>query len=125
MILDTNALSALAENDSELIEILENEEIHHLPSIVLGEFYFGLISSKKRSKIEHFLGLLEDNSIILDITQETSRIYAGIRYELKLKGTPIPENDIWIAALSRQHRLPVVSRDRHFDYVDKMHRVSW
>ena len=63
--------------------------------------------------------------MILDITSETSRVYAEIRYELRLAGRPIPENDLWIAALARQHRLPVLTNDAHFDQVSGVQRVGW
>ena len=63
--------------------------------------------------------------MILDITSETSSVYAEIRYELRLAGQPIPENDLWIAALARQHRLPVLTNDAHFDQVSGVQRVGW
>ena len=55
----------------------------------------------------------------------TVRPYAEIRDRLKRAGTPIPSNDLWIAALAVQHRLPVVSRDTHFDQVRTLTRISW
>jgi tRNA(fMet)-specific endonuclease VapC len=48
-----------------------------------------------------------------------------VRVELKSAGTPIPSNDVWIAALCRQHRLPLLSRDRHFDGVPGIRRLAW
>ena len=51
--------------------------------------------------------------------------YATISYELKEKGKPIPENDIWICALCRQHKLEIASRDNHFDCVEGVTRISW
>ena len=56
---------------------------------------------------------------------ETASAYAGIRLSLKAAGTPIPVNDAWIAALARQHQLPVLSRDTHFDAVENLERISW
>ena len=54
-----------------------------------------------------------------------SLFYRDVRTELKRAGTPIPSNDVWIAALSRQHRLPLLSRDRHFDAVPGIRRLAW
>jgi tRNA(fMet)-specific endonuclease VapC len=51
--------------------------------------------------------------------------YAAVRMELKKAGTPIPSNDVWIAALCRQHSLPIVSRNRHFDAVPGLRRLHW
>ncbi|HLJ25915.1 MAG TPA: PIN domain-containing protein [Candidatus Angelobacter sp.] len=62
---------------------------------------------------------------ILDIDEQTTISYAAVRRELKKAGTPIPSNDAWIAALCRQHSLPVVSRDRHFDAVPGLKRLHW
>jgi predicted nucleic acid-binding protein len=64
-------------------------------------------------------------SLILDVGIETTRHYTAIRLELKAAGTPIPANDLWIAALSRQHAFAVISRDGHFDYVAGLRRQSW
>ena len=50
---------------------------------------------------------------------------ASIRGELKRGGRPIPGNDVWIAALARQHSMPVLSREEHFDYVPHVKRIDW
>ena len=63
--------------------------------------------------------------MILDADRHTARLYAEIREELRVNGTPIPENDIWIAALARQYHLPILSQDRHFDVVDGLRRLDW
>jgi hypothetical protein len=59
------------------------------------------------------------------IEEETSEHYAQLRLALKRAGTPIPSNDLWIAALCRQHDFPVLSKDRHFDRVKGLRRVEW
>ena len=69
-------------------------------------------------------GLLQD-CFVLDITEPTTHYYAEIVLELKRKGKPIPTNDLWIAALCRQHGLPLLSRDLHFDSVAGIKRVGW
>ena len=55
----------------------------------------------------------------------TAIAYAGLRVALRRLGRPIPANDAWIAALALQHRLPVLSRDEHFDVVVGIERKSW
>jgi len=62
---------------------------------------------------------------ILPITEETATAYAALRIALKRSGRPIPANAAWIAALAIQHRLPVLSRDQHFDAVPDLDRESW
>jgi predicted nucleic acid-binding protein len=62
---------------------------------------------------------------VLPVVEETSIHYAAIRSELKASGSPIPANDAWIAALARQHRVPIISRDAHFDNVTNIERRMW
>lgn len=125
MILDTNAVSAWAEHDPSAWRLIEAQEFLCLPVIVLGEFRFGLRGSRKRSVLEPELEVLEQTVRVLEVTRETAAVYATVRFELKQRGTPIPENDVWVAALARQHGLPVMSRDAHFDCVAGVRRVSW
>jgi tRNA(fMet)-specific endonuclease VapC len=125
MILDTNALSAAADDERAVVELLERAEEVAIPVIVLGEYRYGIAQSRNRTSYENWLtGLLHD-CIVLDITEPTTHYYAEITVELKRKGKPIPTNDLWIAALCRQHGLPLLSRDRHFDWVEGNSRVGW
>lgn len=125
MILDTNAVSALLAGDRGVGAVLANSARHHLPAVVLGEYRFGLKTSRRRKTIEKWLNRLEEESVVLVVDAETAKCYADVRHGLKSKGRPIPENDVWIAALALQHDLPVVTRDEHFDDVDSLRRVSW
>ena len=125
MILDTNALSAWAEQDASALRLIEAQPFLCLPVVVLGEFRFGLRGSRKRSVIEPQLDFLEQTVRVLDITRETATVYATVRFELKQRGKPIPENDVWIASLARQHGLSVMSQDVHFDAIPGIQRLCW
>lgn len=125
MILDTNALSALADRSDALDGIPERIDVLAIPVVVLGEYRFGIAGSRHAARYEAWLERVVHVSRILDLDDGTTHHYAGIRRELKQKGQPIPSNDTWIAALARQHRLPVISRDRHFDQVKGIHRIAW
>jgi len=125
LILDTNALSAYLDGVSEAVEIVSEARELAIPVIVAGEFAFGIAQSRHREVYERALQRMLDKCAVLDIEIETSRHYAAIRLELKKTGKPIPVNDTWIAALSRQHALPVMSRDSHFDYVAGLRRIDW
>lgn len=125
MILDTNAVSAVLAGDPAIETLLDPERVHHLPVIVIGEYRYGLARSKHRRRLEQLLNLLIRESIVLPIEEETTRHYAMVREQLRRAGQPIPENDVWIAGLSRQYDLPVVSRDKHFDQFDPSIRRSW
>lgn len=125
MILDTNALSALADGDGAFATAAADVETFALPVIVLGEFRFGILRSRHRSRYEAWLGKLVEASVVLHLDEETAERYAAIREELRASGCPIPSNDAWIAALAVQHRLPVMSRDSHFDEVSAVERRTW
>jgi tRNA(fMet)-specific endonuclease VapC len=125
LILDTNAISAVLEGDAAVERALSLSDRHHLPVIALGEYRYGLLRSRRRAELEPLLDRLEAESIVYSLDPTTARNYADVRDELRSARTPIPENDIWIAALGRQHELAVVSRDGHFDSVRGLKRVSW
>lgn len=125
MILDTNAVSALLEGNGALAEVLSGSTMHHLPVIVLGEYRFGLLRSHSRRVLERWVEQLAMESVILPIDEQTTPIYAAVREQLRRAGRPMPSNDLWIAALTIQHRLPLVSQDEHFDAVHGIRRVGW
>jgi predicted nucleic acid-binding protein len=125
MILDTNALSAAADNDPGLAAVLARADQMALPVIVLGEYRHGIAQSRHRARYENWLEQLLQDCMVLDVQEPTTHHYAEITVELKKKGKPIPTNDIWIAALCRQHSLPLLSRDRHFDLVTGTKRIAW
>ena len=125
MILDTNALSALAQKDRSLVGKIKNARQIAVTLISLGEYQYGIARSRKRRELENWLRAFLSRAEILMPNLETATQYAAVRGELQQAGTPIPANDCWIAALIRQHRLPIVSRDRHFDLVQNVRRIEW
>ena len=125
MILDTNALSAYLDRTPEAVEVVSRARALAIPVIVAGEFAFGIARSHHREQYERSLQRMLDRCTVLDLGIETARHFAAIRLELKAAGTPIPANDVWIAALSRQHAIPVMSRDPHFDLVGGLRRRTW
>ena len=125
MILDTNALSAWAEGLAPVETPLRSAERLVVPSIVLGEYYFGVRMSRHRRRYEEWLRRHLPLAEVATVTSATADIYAEIRLQLRRAGTPIPSNDTWIAALCRQHALPVLSRDAHFDAVEGVRRIAF
>ena len=125
MILDTNAFSAIADGDPAIKPIVQRAPVLALPVVVIGAYRFGIAQSARRSANQRWLTESLPKYLILDVTEETSAHYAGLRLELKSIGKPIPANDLWIAALCRQHSMPLLSRDRHFDVVPGLRRVGW
>ena len=125
MILDTNALSAAAEREPSALEVVARAERLAIPVIVLGEFRLGIAQSRHRVSYENWLREWTAAVSVLDIDDDTTHSCAAIGLELKKKGKPIPSNDLWIAALCRQYSLPLLSRDRHFDFVPGLRRIDW
>lgn len=96
-----------------------------IPVIVIGEYRFGILQSRNRLAYERFLEASLRSCRVLAVDQVTAEHYAGLRLELKRVGTRLPINDIWIAALCRQHERPLLSRDVHFDSVSGLQRLAW
>jgi len=125
LILDTNALSAVADGETSAMELVAAAEHLAVPVIVLGEYRLGIAQSRHNLTYESWLRKWIAAVFVLDIDEKTTHSYAAIGLELKKKGKPIPANDLWIAALCRQHSLPLLSRDRHFDFVSGLRRLDW
>jgi tRNA(fMet)-specific endonuclease VapC len=125
VIVDTNALSAWRDGDIGLLGVIGATGMLVLPVISLGEYLYGLRDSRRRTENEAWLNRIVRALRVAPVTLETAWAYASVRSMLGGKGRPIPANDMWIAALALQHRLPVLSRDTHFDYVDGLTRVNW
>lgn len=125
MLLDTNAISALLDGDNELSAILGTVHQLYLPVVAVGEYLYGLKSSKHGHRLVAIFRKLESDCHLLELDRQTADHYATVRHELKLAGTPIPEGDLWIAALARQYGFEIVSRDMHFDAVGQIKRVGW
>jgi len=125
LILDTNALSAVADGEASVLELVGGADRVAVPVIVLGEYRFGIAQSRHRVSYEGWLRQWTAVVEILDIDDRSTHSYSTISLELKRKGTPIPTNDLWIAALCRQHSLPLLSRDKHFDSVPGLRRLGW
>jgi len=115
----------MADGDVDLAPVMQGAAELLLPVITLGEYRFGIRQSRYRARYEKWLTRIVDACRVLTIDRQTAEHYAEVRDELKRKGTAIPMNDFWIAALVRQHALPLLSRDAHFDVVLKLKRIGW
>lgn len=125
MILDTNALSAWADGDRAIEPLLRAAPRIMVPVIALGEFEYGIRQSRHHQRYAAWLDASLGSVEVATIDREIAIVYAAVRLELNRSGTPIPVNDAWIAAIARHARLPILSRDGHFDAVKRVERVSW
>ena len=102
MILDTNALSAWADGHTGVEAPLRSAAGLVVPSVVLGEYLFGIRQSRYRHRYEDWLARYLPLTEIATVTSGTADAYADIRLESRRRGHPIPANDAWVAALARQ-----------------------
>ena len=124
-LLDTNIIIALFAAKRKVLQRLRRAERVFVPVIALGELIYGANKSGQArnnlARIEEFAAA----NTVLFCDLETARQYGRIKDRLRRKGRPLPENDIWIAALARQHRLTLVSRDAHFAEVENLPVKAW
>ena len=122
LLLDTSAYSAFMRGHEEIrVMVRTNEEIF-LNSIVVGELMAGFIKGGRRKKNEDELRrfLMSPRVSLLDVSEETAERYAVILNSLWQAGSPIPTNDIWIAASAMEHGLRVVTTDEHYDKIPQI-----
>ena len=120
--LDTNRYVDLCRGESDVVERVERAEAVFLPFIVLGELRAGFRSGRYGDENERVLRsfLIEKGVATLHSDDATSQHYAAIYHQLRRQGTPIPTNDMWIAALVLQHDLALCHRDRHFEQLPQI-----
>lgn len=124
-LLDTNIVIALFADDAEVKGNLAQTEEVFVPSIVIGELMFGARkSARSKDNIARIDKFVESN-IVLGCDAGTASFYGEIKNTLRLKGHPIPENDIWIAAIALQHDLTLVTRDAHFSEIENLKILIW
>jgi tRNA(fMet)-specific endonuclease VapC len=125
VILDTNAISAVLAGEPAIESVLQSARVLVLPAIVAGEYRYGISASRIRNELTEAFEQLLQQVTFAPVDQPITRRYAVLRRLLKEAGTPIPENDVWIAATVRHYELPLLSRDAHFDLVPELKRISW
>ncbi len=126
-LLDTNAVIGVIEEDPEALEIIDTARSEPLliSVTVLGELYFGARKSTRVEENTHRMETFALDAIVLPCDEDTARLYGEIKDALRRKGRPIPENDIWIAAVALQHDLVLASRDSHFEHVEGLRLERW
>lgn len=121
-LLDTSAYSNLMRGNKQISEVLDESDEIFLPSIVIGELLAGFKGGAKehdnKSVLKDFLSVT--NVTLLTIDDSTAERYSVILDYLKKCGTPIPTNDIWIAASAMQHGLILITSDIHFTKIPQI-----
>jgi tRNA(fMet)-specific endonuclease VapC len=124
MLLDTVIIAGILNGESALLERLQGSLVR-LSSIVIGELFYGAFHSGRVNENLIRLRQFTAQYPVMPCDVETSEIYGEIKAALRKKGRPIPENDIWIAAVAKQHELVLATRDAHFREIDQLTVVYW
>lgn len=125
ILLDTNRYSDLFREREETVALLEEADAVFLPFVAIAELRAGFVQGTGHPENERALrGLLSRAGVTaLFADEQTTHHYAAVHRQLRKQGTPIPTNDIWIAALALQHDLVLHSRDGHFDHLPQLARM--
>jgi len=120
--IDTNRYVELCRGGDETVAILEEAEAILLPFVVLGELRAAFAHGRRQVENERVLRrfLQKDAVRVLFADDQTTHHYASVFRQLRKQGTPIPTNDMWIAALVLQHNLMLHARDKHFDHLPQI-----
>jgi len=125
ILLDTNIIIELFKGNHSVTTSLETQQSVNIPFAVLGELYLGAYrSSNPKKHIKQVNDFLKKCNVLV-ADDETANNYALIKTELLNKGKPIPENDIWIAAIAKQYELKLITRDKHFTEIDGISIENW
>ena len=124
--LDTNSYTDLCRGVPQVVEHLESAATIYLPLIVVGELRTGFAVGSQGSENERVLQqfLVQPGVEMLLPDEETTFHYSAVYRQLRTQGTPIPTNDMWIAAVVLQHGLILLHRDRHFDPLPQLATIQ-
>ncbi len=118
--LDSSAVILYFRGQTAARELLLQASEIYLPLTAVGELYLGVERAEQKTKRRHELDELLMLVNVLHPNLQTARLYAQMKASLLADGKPIPDNDLWIAALARQAGLPLAARDEHFDFIEDL-----
>lgn len=124
-LLDTNIIIALFADEAIVKNNLAQASEVFISSFAIGELYYG---ARKSGRVPANLARVDElvaNSTVLGCDAKTARQYGDVKNKLRLKGRPLPENDVWIAAVALQYDLILVTHDAHFQEVENLQMVAW
>jgi tRNA(fMet)-specific endonuclease VapC len=125
LLLDTSVIVDLFAGDIAVQRVLAAANEVFVPNVALGELFYGAERSNRREANLAQVEAFASASAVLPCDADTARHYGSIKNALRAKGRPLPENDLWIAALARQHGLTLATRDAHFDEINGLALLAW
>ena len=119
VLIDTNIYSLAMKGDSDVVQMLRRIDIIGFSTVSVGELYSGFKGGirEKENRVELYKFLDSPRVVIHSIDVNTADFYASILNNLKVAGTPVPTNDIWIAAIAFQQGYKVFTKDKHFNLI--------
>ena len=125
--LDTNAYSAFKRGDADVIDLVEAADEVAIPSIVLGELFAGFrMGSRARRNVAELETFLHRPGVsVAAVTRAVAERYGTLVSKLKQQDTPVPANDIWIAAIALERGAQLVTMDSHFDDIPGVFATGW
>jgi tRNA(fMet)-specific endonuclease VapC len=124
-LLDTNIIIDLLSNEDAVKAKLAGTEEAFISIITIGELFYGAEKSSRPAENVRRIENLAAISTVLGCDAHTARCYGQIKNMLRTKGRPVPENDLWIAAIACQHDLILVTRDKHFNEIEGLPINNW
>ena len=124
-LLDTNIVVGWLKGETAIADKIDQAKEIYIPVVVLGELYYGaMYSSQVQRNINEIKRVISHYNVLL-VDEETANNYGNIKAILRKKGKPIPENDIWIAAIAQRHKLIISTKDKHFKEIESIKIKYW
>jgi tRNA(fMet)-specific endonuclease VapC len=125
ILLDTNVVVALLKRDPAIVNRIAMATEVFVTAVTIGELYFGALKSSRQAENLQRIETFVSSIAILNCNEATAKCYGGIKWQLQTKGKPIPENDLWIAAIAHQYDFTLLTRDRHFRGIERVRVELW
>lgn len=120
--LDTSAYSQFKRGDPQVVELIDRADWVGVPAVVLGELWLGFLLGgrlrQNQAELAEFIGHPAVDTLAVDA--EVARIYADMVVDLRKAGTPLPTNDIWVAATAARAGATVLTYDAHFASIKRV-----
>ena len=120
--LDTSAYSHFKRGDEQAVQLIDRADWVGLPVVVIGELWLGFLLGSRLRRNQTELAAFVDHPAVetLPVDEEVARIYAEIVVDLRTAGTPLPTNDIWVAATAARAGATVLTYDAHFTAIKRV-----
>ena len=122
--LDTSAVLAYFQGSDAAREAMNQAEVVYLPSVSVGELFFGARKCSRPAQEEVKIEAIIDRTEAINVNYATARVYGAVIHQLESEGKRIPLNDIWIAAMAMQHGCTLLARDAHFARIGGLNLIA-